>query len=222
MLATFVSAAFAYTVQTVPGTDEPVFWDHMPLDYAYVDDTRLPPGSSSAVARAFEAWSEVDATSAAFEAEPAFDARPRSEYDDHQVVFLAEEWPYGEDALAITAVWSNEQTGQLVHFDIRVNPTVAWSLDGDPDCFDLESALTHEVGHVLGLDHSELTEATMYAELAPGHVRRGLHEDDEDGLRFLYPDQDEAPASCSTAPGAAGWLGLGLVLLGIGRRGGAR
>jgi len=218
MFAALVSAAFAFTVQTVPGTDQPVFWGRMPLDYTFVDDTRLPPGSGGAVARAFEAWSAVDGTAAGFEAEPAFDALPTVDYDEHQVVFLAADWPYGEEALAITSVWSNEASGELVHFDVRVNPTVDWAIDGDVDCFDLESALTHEVGHVLGLEHSELPEATMFAELAPGHVRRGLHEDDEDGLRFLYPDDGEAAASCSTAPHAVGWLGMGVALVGLWRR----
>jgi MYXO-CTERM domain-containing protein len=219
MLAALATAAYAFTVQTVPGTDQPVFWGAMPLDYTFVDDTRLPPGGSSAVARAFEAWSHVEGTRAAFAPQAALDAAPVVANDDHHVVFLAQEWPYGNDALAIASVWSNDTTGELVHFDIRVNPTVDWAIDGDADCFDLESAVTHEVGHVLGLEHSELDEATMFAVLSPGHVRQGLHEDDEEGLRFLYPDDEQAPrASCSTIPGPSGALGLAIAIVALGRR----
>ncbi len=218
MLAALATAAYAFSVQTVPGTDQPVFWGVMPVDFAFVDDTRLPPGGSSAVARAFESWSGVDGTRAGFTAQTSIDALPTVSRDDHHVVFLAQEWPYGESALAIASVWSNEQTGELVHFDIRVNPTVDWAIDGDLDCFDLESAVTHEVGHVLGLEHSDLDEATMFSVLSPGHVRRGLHDDDEEGLRFLYPEEDQQAAACSTLPGSTGALGFGFALMALGRR----
>ncbi len=222
MLAALANAALAFTVQTVPGSDEPVQWATMPQAYEFADDHRLPPGSAQAVDLAFEAWSHVDGSKAGFETEVALDPTPVASYDDQQVVFLATEWPYGSDALAITSVWSDEASGQLFHFDIRLNPTVDWAVDGDDDCFDLESAVTHEVGHVLGLEHTEVDEAAMFAVLGPGYLRRGLHDDDEEGLRFLYPDTGDDgvhPMGCSTVPGSAGWLLVGIALAAGHRRG---
>lgn len=217
-LLALTANAFGWTAQTVPGTDVPVWWGTMPLEYTFVDDADLPDDADDAVRAAFQAWSDVDGAAASFDALARPGAVPVAAHDDQQVVFLAQGWSYGSEALAVAAVWSDAQTGELMHFDVRLNGDVTWSTDGMDGSYDLESALTHEVGHVLGLDHSDRNEATMFAELDAGHVRRGLHLDDEEGLRFLYPESLEATGtSCSTAPGlSASWVLL--AVFGLRRR----
>ena len=52
---------------------------------------------------------------------------------------------------------------------------------------DLQSIATHEIGHMLGLDHSPQRAATMYYAYQPGNVARSLAGDDLGGVSALYP-----------------------------------
>lgn len=52
---------------------------------------------------------------------------------------------------------------------------------------DLQSVATHEVGHLLGLDHSNISRATMYYAYTGGTSARQLHDDDIQGVCALYP-----------------------------------
>lgn len=67
--------------------------------------------------------------------------------------------------------------------DMALNTKFSWdTLGGD---FDVETVFLHENGHVLGLGHSEEQKAVMYASYQELH--RDLHQDDVDGVIFLYP-----------------------------------
>ncbi|GMN20106.1 hypothetical protein TIFTF001_045282 [Ficus carica] len=51
---------------------------------------------------------------------------------------------------------------------------------------DLESVAVHEIGHLLGLDHSNVPAASMYPTFIYGERKRGLNADDIQGIRALY------------------------------------
>lgn len=51
---------------------------------------------------------------------------------------------------------------------------------------DLQSIATHEIGHMLGLSHSPIQQATMFASYVGGTSARSLHQDDVDGVCALY------------------------------------
>lgn len=67
------------------------------------------------------------------------------------------------------------------HFD----EAETWSLTGAGGTFDLETVALHEIGHLLGLDHSSVGGSVMFPSY--GGVRRALTQDDIDGIRRLYP-----------------------------------
>ncbi len=96
--------------------------------------------------------------------------------------------------------------GQILDADIFFNPgdsNVTFStpavLASNPKSYDLESILTHELGHFLGFSHSAIWSAMMYPYApAPGTISgtrptsqspdAPLADDDRTGLRVLYPD----------------------------------
>ncbi|KAI3700806.1 hypothetical protein L2E82_45444 [Cichorium intybus] len=72
------------------------------------------------------------------------------------------------------------QDGRL-HFDADEN----WSIGAMPGFFDMESVAIHEIGHLLGLGHSQDRSAIMFSSISSG-VTKGLAADDIQGLRALY------------------------------------
>jgi hypothetical protein len=84
--------------------------------------------------------------------------------------------------------------GTFVHFDAER----AWGT-GD---LSLEQVALHELGHVLGLDHSEDERAAMYA--VPSLARAKLSRTDLDGLRSLYGGGTPAPSDLAVFEPSSG------------------
>jgi predicted Zn-dependent protease len=73
-------------------------------------------------------------------------------------------------------------TDGRLHFDYEEY----WATDLSPNTFDLESVAVHEIGHLLGLDHSNDQNAIMYPTIPPAVRKVNLGQDDINGLRALY------------------------------------
>ena len=103
----------------------------------------------------------------------------------------------------------SSEVGQILDADIYFNPsdsTVTFAtpaaLSANPKAYDMESILTHELGHFLGFSHSAVWSAMMFPFApAPGTftgVRptaqqpdAPLADDDRTGLRVLYSDPND-------------------------------
>ncbi|GLU02009.1 hypothetical protein SLE2022_192820 [Rubroshorea leprosula] len=68
-----------------------------------------------------------------------------------------------------------------LHYDGDEN----WSLEATPGTFHLETVGLHEIGHMLGLAHSQVREAIMFGSIGASEVK-GLQEDDINGILDLY------------------------------------
>jgi hypothetical protein len=98
-----------------------------------------------------------------------------------------------------------DSNGNIVEADIAVNPTATrldasgqevgsfFSTDGTFGSYDLESTFTHEIGHMLGLEHSGEVAATMQPRQGangtfnlPNFTARTLASDDVAGIRAIY------------------------------------
>ncbi len=100
-----------------------------------------------------------------------------------------------------TRVFFDPESGNIAEADISINPRprsedgtqLQFSTDGTPGTYDLEATFTHEIGHLLGLDHSALLSSTMQPRQAfngtfglPAMTERTLSEDDRQKVLSLY------------------------------------
>ena len=114
-------------------------------------------------------------------------------------------WEHGDAAIATTITTSNRFTGQISDTDIELNDSpgsdgsrFVFTANDGPPCagpnqtgcvrIDIQNTITHEAGHSLGLDHTTVADATMYATAPEGETsKRALHPDDIQGIEAIYP-----------------------------------
>jgi len=116
--------------------------------------------------------------------------------------------------LALTTVFHNARNGEILNFALEMNDS-AFSFGIQPTgyAFDIQNTITHELGHVVGLDHTLLdvpdcTLQTMYFQTEPAEtLKRTLGDDDMAGLCALYAEewkQALPDTGCSASPGIGG------------------
>ena len=129
------------------------------------------------------------------------------------VVFREDSWPYvgGQDALGLTRIRFDPETGEIYDSDIEVNAVDEALSVGEPRPaeVDLDSLLTHEAGHLLGLAHAQDPTATMFPGYHPGSIDlRSLAADDVTGVCSVYPHSRQASSSsCEPRHGYADLCG---------------
>src|ERR1044072_802231 len=120
---------------------------------------------------------------------------------------------------ARTRVFYDPDTGAISEADIVINPypfsetgaALQFSTDGTPGTYDLESTMAHEIGHLLGLNHSRAMGATMQASQAlngtyglPAITERKLSDSDEAAIRGLYGAGEQAGKHAAVGGAARG------------------
>jgi matrixin len=118
------------------------------------------------------------------------------------IMFQDTKWEYTspDNTLAKTTVTYDKDTGEILDADIELNHAYNEFTTGDDYVvYDLQSILTHEIGHFLGLDHTLDFLATMNAGYQEGSTElRSLESDDTAGLCTVYPEG--RAGQCVTKP----------------------
>jgi MYXO-CTERM domain-containing protein len=199
----FTSAASAYRLsgQKWPRGSLPVSYR---VDYA--SSRELGQSTTQQVVEAsFAAWA-APSCSAWRSTNAGAITNGTANVNDNQNVLLWHytSWPRelgGSSTIGVTTpvYFNGSGGGTIVDADIQFNG-IDYTWTTNPRRFsdvDAQSIATHEIGHLLGLDHSATFDATMYAAYQGGTGSRSLHSDDINGVCALYPS---APGSeCSSS-----------------------
>ena len=134
---------------------------------------------------------------------------------------------YVPTALALTTLWYAPSSGRVFDGDIEFNDAHEWTARPQGVLNDVMNTAVHELGHVLGLDHVNDAEATMYTYSSSGELKkRDLEQDDIDGVCAIYHSRygDCEEGGCGALPGGrrVGWPLLALALAWLVVRGARR
>jgi hypothetical protein len=198
------SAALAYKREIASGTGKPLVWTSLPMKWNL--HQAPAPGvtfaaTQTAVRAAYQSWSTVSCSQ--FRSQDLGVVNlPLGNNSDHinSHVWMTS-WPpnYGAQALGITWTQYDPSSGTIVDADTHYNPGYKWSTTGAYDAIDVQSVATHEIGHQLGLDHTSVTEATMFYATGQGDThQRSLDSDDITGLCAIYPNGTTLPPECTS------------------------
>jgi hypothetical protein len=82
--------------------------------------------------------------------------------------------------------------------DVVMNTSQAWHINSD---YDLETVAIHEIGHALGMDHSQITTAAMYANY--NAIKQSLTSDDVAGIQSVFGTRQPDPFNAGGASNAS-------------------
>lgn len=153
-------------------------WNNKSITW-FLNSSGAPGGAGTALANALSSWDTVSS-----EHSLSYNAAPTGAgfvTDGQNTIVFARGNGCSGQCLAITALVL--QAGQvIVETDVSFNSRYAWRTNGSD--IDFQAVCTHEVGHSLGIHHTELTGSprpTMYASYF-GIDGRSLELDDRNAI----------------------------------------
>jgi hypothetical protein len=161
-----------------------------------------PEDFEAAANAAMEAWQNVTCADrhkpSLRMGAPAMLEDPVLEFDEDGanesvILFLDGTWPFAANAVAKTSLGFYTESGNLDDADIALNSNrFEFTTSGQGGGPDLQAVLTHEIGHALGLDHSDVEGATMAPETDGSATEelRSLEQDDVDAICSVYPFEE--------------------------------
>ncbi|MEA2063442.1 MAG: choice-of-anchor D domain-containing protein [Gemmatimonadota bacterium] len=180
-------------------------WATMPVSFAInnrgTDDISSFSELEDALKSSFDAWDQVTLAGIQFyytgptsSAQVGNDGQNVLAFDSHTIKMDGTSYIIAVDAgpsvVGIAMSIYNVSTGEIVDCDIVFNDagykfTTTGTTDMGTNTINLRDVACHEIGHLVGLDHTFLEHGTMWPYAKDG--QRTLSDDDIAGVRNLYP-----------------------------------
>ena len=193
-----------------PHLGTPLQWRRFPVGF-FVDPefAGIPFGTVIEIAESsFATWESASEEGITFRLEGTAAVSGPDGEDGRNVVFFRP-FPTGQQTFAQSILTFDSETGEIFDVDVELNSNFQFAVlpsgqnDPSDSRVDLRAVLTHEVGHLLGLDHENRfgPAVVMYFSDTSGNAsHRNLTSDDRAGVRAIYP----VPAGESPDGGGGG------------------
>ncbi len=193
VLSCFVMEAMSYT-RMVSFSGEPALWSQKNIPYWIhaAGSSQIANGSEFAAAHAaFRTWQNVATADVSFQYMGTTPIRTVGQDGINLVTFADDTILMGSEVVAATFLYfQKDSVGTVIEeADIALNPSVLWSASAEPDRWDMQGVITHNVGHFIGLGESPLLSSVMMPYGAPAQLlQRVLKYDDIAGVTESYPE----------------------------------
>ncbi|OAY45573.1 metalloendoproteinase 1 [Manihot esculenta] len=151
-------------------------WSKFEITYTFSSSVPDDQDLRSAFANAFQSW----------EGASEFKFKEASTEEEANIVIGFYSGDHGDglpfDGPGMVLAHSFYPEDGRSHYDADES----WSTNPDMNHMDLESVALHEIGHLLGLAHSQDPNAVMHSGISPGTIKRDLTQDDIQGIQALY------------------------------------
>ncbi|HXH70083.1 MAG TPA: matrixin family metalloprotease [Pyrinomonadaceae bacterium] len=215
-LLSFNFSATAYKLQFADASKTVrLHWKKNKIQIALSTSLSLQSDAENAVRRSLETWEQIADIKFEITWTDKQSVSPSGNFGDGVSLITIAQTPenlllFGNETDEISAqtrTFYNRQ-GFINEADIILNPYQQFSSDGTIGTYDLEATLTHEIGHLLGLEHSSVMGATMQARQGKNGIynlsafaSRTLAEDDLTGFRALYGTKNSEESCCGIVVG---------------------
>jgi Matrixin/Carboxypeptidase regulatory-like domain len=158
----------------------PVAWPDSSFPIRYAIDRRVAqaiPQAEALLDRAGKDWSAIPDTNLAFQSLGIVDGASAGK-DGRNTVSMADDLFADQKFIALTTNWYDDN-GRILEADIQIDPM---AVSGG---YNMQQLVEHEMGHVLGLDHSAVLSSVMYPYVGTGNAA-GLDSDDRVAISTAY------------------------------------
>ncbi len=182
-----------------PSNQNPLFWSspgNIGIVINSAGSADIPDGShETSIRMAIDAWNDATGSSATLVEDTTTISQARTDFsgsDIHLILFDESNssgyFPGGSGIVAITPVFFFG-SGLIADADIIFNGSeFDFTTSGQFGDMDVQDVAAHELGHLLGLDHSGWAGGTMYPFVSPQvTLHRSLSSDEVTGIRSAYP-----------------------------------
>ena len=172
-------------------------WRRLPMEYEVNTSSSQQLGQQATlqvVRASYTSWEAPNCSGYATNLTGETQGDYRSGDGMNTLVWYYDGWPRqfgGSSTIGITlSIFSGQDArdGDIVFNGVNHSWTTNPSRRGEVDA---QSIITHETGHQLGLNHTPVQAATMYAAYLGGTGARTLDNDDITGVCELYPSNVE-------------------------------
>ncbi len=175
------------------GTLIPVAWPEGSFPIRYALDRRVSqevPQIASILEKAAKDWSAIPDTSLAFQSLGVVDGATAGK-DGRNTISMTDDLFAGQKFIALTTNWYDDN-GRIIEADMQIDPA---AVSGG---YNVQQLVEHEMGHVLGLDHSAVLSSVMYPFIGTG---TGVTLDSDDRVAISAAYAKSKPAIGATLEG---------------------